>query len=325
MATFVRITITVFAILNFISVRSQQTVQKFVLETNYLLSLPDHYNDDTTKRWPLLLFLHGSGESGSDVQKVKAHGPPQLADQGKKFPFIIVSPQSPAPAGWDAELLYKLLQNIKTIYRVDNQRIYLTGLSMGGYGTWDLAMKHPDEFAAIAPVCGGGDTTTAWKLRNISIWCFHGAKDDVVLPINSMNMVKAVKRYNPSVKFTLYPDANHNSWDSTYNSNDNLYNWLLAQKKFVYKEIPQDINLLKKYEGHYVDSKKNTVKIIANAAGLVVIAPVNDTIPFKAAGENLFFIDADRTMDLYFTKSPAGITGFIFRGNDYQVFRKSGK
>src|SRR5437016_4539745 len=132
---------------------AQQTAQKFVEETDYLLSLPDHYLDDTTGRWPLLLFLHGSGESGHDIEKVKAHGPPQQAAHGRIFPFILVSPQSEVPSGWDIEKLYRLLHYIKKNYRVDEERIYLTGLSMGGFGTWALAVKHPEEFAAIAPVC----------------------------------------------------------------------------------------------------------------------------------------------------------------------------
>ncbi|MEI9809689.1 MAG: dienelactone hydrolase family protein [Bacteroidota bacterium] len=162
---------------------------------------------------------------------------------------------------------------------------------MGGYGTWELAMKHPDEFAAIAPVCGGGDTTDAWKLRNIPVWCFHGAKDDVVLPINSENLVKATKRYNPSVRFTLYPNANHNSWDLTYN-NDSLYTWFLAHSKFVYTEKNISPALLKKFEGYYF-SGTDSVQIIADGNGLTVKTD-NEMIPLKASAENTFFIEPDK-------------------------------
>jgi predicted peptidase len=171
-------------------------VEKLVIETKYLLYLPEQYNSDTTRQWPVLLFLHGSGESGQDIEKVKLHGPPQLIESGKKFPFIVVSPQSDVPSGWDTDQLYKILQRVKRTYRVDASRIYLTGLSMGGYGTWALAMKYPDEFAAIAPVCGGGDTANAWKLRNIPVWNFHGALDNVVPIAGSRNMVAAASRYN---------------------------------------------------------------------------------------------------------------------------------
>ena len=310
---------TVIICILFITLEAQQTAQKFVTETNYLLSLPDNYKNDTTTKWPLLLFLHGSGESGNDIQKVKAHGPPKLADQGKKFPFIIVSPQS-AGGGWDSENLYRLLQSVKQNYRIDDQRIYMTGLSMGGYGTWSLAMKHPEEFAAIAPVCGGGDTTDTWKLRNIPVWCFHGAKDDIVLPSASINMVNATRRYNPSVKFTLYPDANHNSWDVTY-SNDSLYQWMLSQKKFNYKEVPVAQSALKKYEGRYIGPDNDTVQIIVSAGGLIA-KPGTQTVPLKAAGENLFFIQADKSMDIRFEGNENTITSFWFLGDRKLLFRK---
>ena len=248
----------IFSGINF-SIEAQQSEKKLVQETNYLLYLPKEYLNDTITRWPLLLFLHGSGESGFDIKKVKAHGPPELADKGKQFPFIIVSPQSEVPSGWDVEILYRLLKDIKNNYRVDEKRIYMTGLSMGGFGTWQFAMKYPDEFAAIAPVCGGGDTSNAWKLRNMAVWCFHGAKDDVVPPAGSENMVKAAKRFNENVKFTLYPEANHNSWDITYN-NDSLYSWFLKQSKFNYSEKPVNATLLRTYEGFYLGPDKDTVK-----------------------------------------------------------------
>jgi predicted esterase len=303
-----------------IIVQAQQTAQKFVQETGYLLSLPDHYNDDTTKRWPLVLFLHGSGESGYDIQKVKVHGPPKLVEQGKKFPFLLVSPQSDVPSGWDIEMLYKLLQNIKKNYRVDNQKIYLTGLSMGGFGTWALAMKYPDEFAAIAPVCGGGDTATAWKIRNIPVWCFHGAKDDVVPPAGSENLVKAASRYNSSVRFTLYPNANHNSWDTTYN-NDSLYQWMLAQTKFNYKEIPVTADRIKKYEGYYIGPDNDSVQLFVKDNRLIA-KPGHDTIPLKAAGENLFFIQPDKNMDIRFVRDKNKITGFLFFGDRRLLYRR---
>ena len=300
------------------TVQAQQTVQKLVVETGYLLYLPNTYATDTTKQWPLLLFLHGSGESGHDMEKVKLHGPPQLIAQGKSFPFIVVSPQSDVPSGWDTDNLYKLLAQVKKTYRVDRQRIYLTGLSMGGFGTWALAMKHPEEFAAIAPVCGGGDSANAWKLRNTPVWCFHGALDYVVPLAGSANMVNATKRYNPSVRFTVYPDKAHNSWDTTYNSNDSLYDWLLAQKKFLYKEQPVSNAELKKYEGAYVSSDGDTVQMAVTPNGLVAI-PGRDTVPLKRGGENLFFIQDDKAMDIRFGTTKDTVDSFVFYG-DRQVF-----
>src|SRR6185295_17601449 len=130
----------------------------------------------------------------------------KLIAQGQQFPFIVVSPQARQSGGWESQDLYDLVQDCKRHYRVDADRVYLTGLSMGGYGTWDLALRHPEEFAAIVPICGGGDTTDAWKLRNMPVWCFHGAKDNNVPLIQDQRMVRAVEKYNPSVKFTVYPE-----------------------------------------------------------------------------------------------------------------------
>jgi len=300
---------------------AQQTAEKFVQETQYLLSLPAQYNSDTSQRWPLVLFLHGSGESGHDLQKVKAHGPPELVEKGKSFPFIIVSPQSDVPNGWDADLLYKLLQDVKHKYRIDNNKIYLTGLSMGGYGTWSLAMKHPEEFAAIAPVCGGGDTTETWKLRNIPVWCFHGAKDNVVLPVYSENLVRATRRFNPDVKFTLYPEANHNSWDLTYN-NDSLYTWMLSHTKYRYREVPVKESVLKTYAGRYVGGfDMDTIAIEMTKDGLVA-KPGRDIVPLKPASENVFFLDADKPMDVRFTKTGNKVSGFVFYGDRKEVYRR---
>lgn len=292
-----------------------------IVETAYLLYLPEHYADDTIKRWPLLLFLHGSGESGHDIEKVKAHGPPQLIEKGKRFPFMVVSPQSELPSGWDVQNLYKLLQLIKKTYRVDEDRVYATGLSMGGFGTWELAMKHPGEFAAIAPVCGGGDTADAWKLRNVPVWCFHGALDNVVPIAGSENMVKATARYNPLVRFTIYPDKNHNSWDTTYNTSDTLYNWLLAQKKYRYKETMVSPTVLKKYEGKYIGPDNDTVIIFVSKTGLTAL-PGRDTVRLKTAGENLFFLQPDKNMDIRFVAEGNRITSFWFMGDRKLIYRR---
>lgn len=317
---FLRFFVIIGLCLSLMATEAQQTPQKFIQETQYLLSLPAGYNDDTARHWPLLIFLHGMRQRGNDLEKVKVHGPPKLIELGKKFPFIVVSPQASGSGWWESENLFHLLNHIKQTQRVDDQKIYLTGLSMGGFGTWELAMKHPEEFAAIVPICGGGDTADAWKLRNIAVWCFHGAKDDVILPAASENMVVAVKRYNPSVKFTLYPDANHNSWERTYN-NDSVYQWLMAQTKFVYKEAPVNPALLKQYEGKYVGPERDTMMIIAENNRLVA-KPRNETFPLKAAGNHLFFIQENRPFELRFIPNKGGVTAFLFMGDRKGVYRK---
>jgi len=199
------------------------------VKLDYLLYLPNGYEKEG-KSWPLVLFLHGAGESGQDLNKVKVHGPPKLVAAGKEFPFIVVSPQSPG-RGWDAQTLNALLDDVMANYRVDKDRIYVTGLSMGGFGTWALAAAYPERFAALVPICGGGNTADAKKLVHIPIWVFHGAKDNVVPPSRSESIVKALKEAGAkNLKFTLYPNANHDSWTETYN-NPEMWDWLLQQKR----------------------------------------------------------------------------------------------
>lgn len=213
------------------SVQQEKHFEKKVLVTeklDYLLYLPPKYQSSRL-RWPLMLFLHGAGESGTNLAKVKIHGPPKLVETNQAFPFILVSPQSPG-RGWDPEALNALLDEMISRYRVDKERVYVTGLSMGGYGTWTLAAAHPDKFAAIAPICGGGNPADAPKLARLPIWVFHGAKDPTVPVRRSEEMVEAIKAAGGDVKFTVYPEAGHDSWTETYN-NPELYKWLLAHQR----------------------------------------------------------------------------------------------
>ncbi len=200
---------------------------KVTLSTNYLLYLPkDYFENDST--YPLVLFLHGAGERGTDIEKVKTHGIPKLIDQGKEFPFIVVSPQCPENTFWNVDMLIELLDEIQTEYRVDTNRIYVTGLSMGGNGTWSIAIAQPNRFAAIAPVCGWSVPFLACTIKHLPIWVFHGAKDKVVPIVFSEMMVERLKTCSSDVKFTVYPDATHDAWTETYN-NEELYKWLLEQ------------------------------------------------------------------------------------------------
>lgn len=198
------------------------------MRLSYLLYLPIGYAE-SDRRWPLVLFLHGSGECGDSLERVKMHGPPKLVEGGKQFPFILVSPQSPG-RGWSVEALAALLDELAGTLRVDPDRIYLTGLSMGGYGTWALAAAHPERFAAIAPICGGGCSADARRLKNLPIWVFHGAQDSTVPLSHSQEMVDALKVTGAQPRFTIYPDAGHDSWTETYD-NPEFYDWLLSQKR----------------------------------------------------------------------------------------------
>jgi predicted peptidase len=210
-----------------------KTTVTIPVKTKYLLYLPENYKGSKS-RWPLVLFLHGAGECGSNLDRVALHGPPKLAANGKQFPFVMVSPLCPYREWWNTEAqiatLGKLLDDIVSRYRIDRKRIYVTGLSMGGYGTWSLVQKYPKRFAAIAPICGGGNPAEAAKIAHVPAWVFHGAKDELVLPKLSQDMVKALRKAGGKPKFTVYPDAGHDSWTAAYD-NPALYAWLLKQSR----------------------------------------------------------------------------------------------
>ncbi|MGA3145452.1 MAG: prolyl oligopeptidase family serine peptidase [Verrucomicrobiota bacterium] len=219
--------------------RHFSVTQTRILSANYLLFLPTGYAAQTGKKWPLILFLHGAGERGSDVWLVAQHGPPKVAPQSTNFPFIVVSPQCPPDKIWSNDLLLALLDEVTTNYAVDTHRIYLTGLSMGGFGTWTLGLTFPERFAAIAPLCGGGDSLTPYlatgarkeALKTLPVWAFHGAKDPVVPPIESEHMVGLLKQLgDKDVKLTIYPDALHDCWTQTY-ANPELFEWFLKHSR----------------------------------------------------------------------------------------------
>lgn len=249
---------------------SQQTEQNMTIELNYLIYLPGDYDSSEEAKWPLILFLHGAGERGNNLELVKRHGPPKLVEDGKEFRFIIVSPQCPAGQWWSADLLNRLLDKITSEYRIDKDRIYLTGLSMGGFGTWDLVSEYPEWFAAIAPICGGSHPELAWNMRHIPAWVFHGAKDEVVPVGLSEIMVKALKKYNPEVMLTIYPEAQHDSWTETYN-NPELYEWFLKHKKYKPESVSTNEMLYGSLAGEYqfINSDR---KIIITSTGTKLYA-----------------------------------------------------
>lgn len=216
-----------------------QSSKTVPLDLRYWLFLPREYDADGPKRWPLIFFLHGAGERGTNLAAIKSHGPPKLVPSQPHFPFIVVSPQCPAEQRWDTTVLSALLDEIVEQKRVDTNRIYLTGLSMGGYGTWAWAAAEPHRFAAIAPICGGGNTidlllagrAQGRALKKLPIWAFHGANDTTVTVSESERMVAAFKRLgNPHVKLTIYPETDHDSWTETY-ANPKLYDWFLQHSR----------------------------------------------------------------------------------------------
>jgi predicted peptidase len=195
---------------------------------DYLLYLPPDYG--TTRRWPLVVFLHGAGECGQNLELVRQVGLAKRIEQGFRPGFVLVSPQCPASSAWDPKTITELMEHICTTMPIDRDRVYLTGFSMGGFGTWQTACYNPSLFAAIAPLAGGGDVNQAERLAKVPIWAFHGAEDKVVPLAASKDMVEAVRKCGGRVEFTVYPGCGHGICEATYQDR-RVLEWLLAQRR----------------------------------------------------------------------------------------------
>ena len=207
-------------------------------EVRYLLYLPDTYGKDRSVKWPLILFLHGRGECGKNLELLKKHPLPKTLESRTDFPFIVVSPQLlNGSSGWDnqLELLNSLLLQVQARYSVDPARVFVTGISMGGAGTWQMALRYPRRFAAIVPIAG----FSSWgsrevppricDLRDLPIWVFHGARDSSVQLYQEQILVDALRACGSKVQFTVYEDAGHeDTWRKTY-ADPALFEWMLAQ------------------------------------------------------------------------------------------------
>ncbi len=177
---------------------------------DYLLYLPKDYAENNHK-YPLLIYLHGGGQKGNDLNKLKAYGPPYLVDKGRNYPFIIASPQCPDGKYWSTEDWFDALYTeLTSTYRIDKRRIYVTGISMGGYGAWQVAVDYPDKFAAVIPLCGGlNDSTQVCRIKRIPVWTFHGTKDDLIAIDETERLVRGLEQCNGKVKFTRMNNEGH--------------------------------------------------------------------------------------------------------------------
>lgn len=207
----------------------ERTAQTKSGPLSYLIYQPPGFAEEPR---PLVLFLHGVGERGSDLSHVATHGIPALIERGKNFPFVAVSPQCPADLYWGeiSDALLELLLLLDPALHIDPARIYLTGISMGGFGAFKLAACAPKTFAALVSVCGGGEEAWAPALASIPTWLFHGVRDDVVPASSSQRMCAALEAEGASVKLTLYDDLGHQCWDRAYQTPE-LFDWLLSQKR----------------------------------------------------------------------------------------------
>lgn len=208
----------------------KRSIEK-VASGTYWMALPKGYEHDRISTFPLLLFLHGAGERGNDLNRVKIHGPLSEIEKGREFPFIVVAPQCPEGEIWDPYILESLLDKVIEECRVDLDRVYVTGLSMGGYGTWALAMHQPNRFAAIAPICGGANPVGLPKIKHLPIWVRHGDQDDAIPISESHLLVDRLKGMGAErITFEVVEGGGHNVWTELYAS-DAFYAWLLAQKR----------------------------------------------------------------------------------------------
>lgn len=221
------------------TVEVRETGSVTPVPVNYLLYLPRDYGRDVQQKWPLILFLHGQLEWGDDPTLLTRQGVPKMLDEGEELPAIVVSPQTPEGRRWwpRTAILNAFLDRIVATYAVDPQRIYLTGISMGGYGAWALAINYPQRFAALVPIAGGADYDTDYVpaeicgLSNVPTWAFHGEQDLNVPYTESVNAIQALQDCGGNARLTLYPDAAHaEAWERAY-ADDELWSWLFAQKR----------------------------------------------------------------------------------------------
>lgn len=195
----------------------------------FLLHLPKGYAN-TDELYPLILFLHGGGESGDDLELVKRNGITKEIENGRELPFIVIAPQNPHRRGlWDDRALFALLQDQMDELRVDRSRIYLAGLSRGGHGVFRLAVQHPTTFAAVAVVCGGGPITYARWCKDTPFWFFHGDRDLAVPTEESIRLSAAIRAAGGEARLTIYPDTDHNCWDQAF-AEEELYEWFLSKR-----------------------------------------------------------------------------------------------
>lgn len=231
--------LTMFLVFSFIlftcSCQDKQTAS--TVNYDYLTYLPSDYQEDEFKNWPLIIFLHGASLRGNDLQKLNKFGIPKLIKEGREFDFIIISPQCPANKDWTTENWFPATYNeIREKFRIDTNRVYLTGLSLGGEGTWYISEQYPDIFAAISPVCGRVShipsiLKESEEISSLPIWIFHGALDKVYSVKESDKMYSLLKDLNPNIRYTRYPDLGHGATHDTTYKDPELYNWFLSHYK----------------------------------------------------------------------------------------------
>jgi predicted peptidase len=204
----------------------------------YLVITPMNYQDRTV-HWPLIVFLHGGDQSGTDLNLVKVNGPPRYALANPDFPFVVVAPQLQVGKLWEPAAVVGVVKQVLARYRIDSSQVYLTGLSTGGYGTWKTLLEYPERFAAAAPVAGGGSTEIVkhaegarlQALHSLPVWAFHGGSDGLISPSESQRMITELQSIgNSQARVTIFSGAPHDIWSRVYDD-PAFYQWLLQQRR----------------------------------------------------------------------------------------------
>jgi pimeloyl-ACP methyl ester carboxylesterase len=255
----------------------------------YLAYLPNGYEGSVGKEWPLIIYLHGSSCKGNNLERVKKYGPPFYLDRGMSVDAIVISPQCPSNRNWVYGDWFESFYNeILEKYHVDRSRVYLTGMSLGGFGTWSLASRYPQYFAAIMPLCGGGRPDMVETMKDVPTWVFHGEKDRKVRLNRSEEMVEAMQEQGSRPKFSVLKGEGHDI-HHVY-SEQNIYEWLLAQHKSVYEKLVS-INFWSPKTDSVISQKKeeiiNEVRQ-SNLAGKFIIKSQTPTETTKSFFSNFF-------------------------------------
>ena len=223
------IILLLFIALSFSQAWATTTLKK--VKYNYLLHLPQDYGKDPNKKWPVIFYLHGRHASGKNLESLERYGLPYYLLKGKKVDFVVVSPQCPWNRNWSSDDWFNpVYDELSAKLQLDNDRVYLIGMSMGGFGTWWMLANSRDTWAAAIPICGGGSGKAAMNFKDVPIRIFHGAADDVVPPRSSELMALALKEVGGKAELTIYPGVGHDSWTRTYRDPE-VIKWLFAQRK----------------------------------------------------------------------------------------------
>ncbi|HUX96162.1 MAG TPA: prolyl oligopeptidase family serine peptidase [Bacteroidales bacterium] len=294
-------------------INAQQIEQQSVIETDYLIYFPPGYDAESDKKWPMLIYLHGAGLMDRSIAGLKNDCLPYYLGHDLVLPFIVASPVCKTN-GWNVTILNFLLEDILDKFNIDEDKIYITGHSMGGFGTWDWAMMNPEKFAAIVPVSGcsnSRDNISAWKLRNMSIWVFHGETDNIVGIQCNNEMVDELRKFSQKVKFTVYPKRGHDTWEQTY-KNEDMFKWLIEQDRR--NNVPVPVNLDKRifinYSGQYLFDR-DTLKIGYTGDKQYLQLPNGKQINLLPESEFIFSFEENPFVGIMFQKEQDKITGFI--------------